>query len=174
VTDSDKKQHGFTLIELMIVVAIIGILASIAIGSYQTYTVRSQVTEGIYLASNAKTQIVDSFNVSGQAPANRSVAGLTNIAGDSSTKFVKSVAVVNGRMDVTFGNDANDLIEDAVLSLTPYETSTGSVVWRCGGNEVPASAGGSTLSPMGTAGGGLASSYAASTINSQYLPATCR
>jgi len=168
-----KKQMGFTLIELMIVVAIIGILSSIAISSYQTYTVRAQVTEGLNLLGNAKTPIVDAFTTTGEAPANRTVAGLSPEATDTFGKYVKSVDVVNGRMDVTFGNDANALIADAVLRLTPYETPIGAVAWRCGQDEVP-TANGTALQPLGTSGGGTAAQYLDSTVDSRFLPATCR
>lgn len=172
-TNSLKRQNGFTLIELMIVVAIIGILASVAIGAYQTYTIRAQVTEGIQLAANAKVPIVYAYQLDGEAPANRAEAGLSAAATDTQGSYVQSVDVSNGRVEVVFGNRASLDIANQSLFLTPYETPEGSVVWRCGSAPTP-TGGGGPLAPMGSSGGGNAASFAATTIDEQFLPASCR
>ncbi len=81
-------QKGFTLIELMIVVAIIGILAAIAIPAYQDYTIRAQVTEGLSLASAAKTAVGEYFMNKGEAPTTRTIAGMSAAAIDTSGQYV--------------------------------------------------------------------------------------
>ena len=167
-----KVQQGFTLIELMIVVAIIGILAAIAIPAYQDYTIRSQVSEGLNLAAAAKAAVAETFLNTGEAPVDRADAGMTNIAAggaDTSGKYVTSVDVQNGVIVITYGNEANAQIDTDTLTLTPYETADLSVVWRCGTSPAPAG-----LQPMGTSGTGNAAAYIAPTVPDQYLPSACR
>ncbi|MDH5500748.1 MAG: prepilin-type N-terminal cleavage/methylation domain-containing protein, partial [Gammaproteobacteria bacterium] len=72
-----KRAQGFTLIELMIVIAIIGILASLAVSAYQTYSVRAQVTEAVNMGGHAKTPIVDAFLTNGRPPVDRVEAGMS-------------------------------------------------------------------------------------------------
>ena len=125
-----KHQFGFTLIELMIVVAIIGILASLAVSAYQTYTVRAQVAEGIAMAAGAKTPVIDAYNNTGEPPADRVAAGMSALATDTRGKYVSGVNVDEGRVDVTFGNDAHAEIFGQTVSFTPYITTGNMVAWR--------------------------------------------
>ena len=167
--DAASRSSGFTLIELMIVVAIIGILAAIAIPAYQNYTVRAQVTEGISMGAHAKTRVQESFLNRGQAPADRAAAGLSANATDTSGKYVQSVDVNNGVLIVTFGNEASAAIATLTVTMTPYETPGLGVVWRCGAAPAPAGA-----QLMGTSGGGTSAAYLAPTVPLQYLPSSCR
>ena len=169
VSPQGRFVAGFTLIELMIVVAIIGILASMAIPAYQTYTIRAQLAEGLQLAAAAKGPIVTSFLDHGQVPANRAAAGLSANAADSSGNYVASIDVTNGVIVIAYGNSASAVVTGLTLTLTPYESPDGSVVWRCGTSAVPAG-----LNPLGTAGGGNASVYLAPTAPTRYMPSTCR
>jgi len=160
------RNRGFTLIELMIVVAIIGILASLAVSAYQTYTVRAQISEGINLAASAKAPVVDTFANGGSPPIGRAEAGLTPTPTDSRGSYVTEVDIVNGRIDVTFGNRAHADIQGASLSLTPYVTADNTITWRCGSAAPPP---GLLLS-----GGGVTAEHKDPTVESRYLPSTCR
>ncbi len=128
-----KKQQGFTLIELMIVVAIIGILAAIAIPAYQDYTIRAQVSEGLSLSSGGKAAVAEFFQDAGTWPANNAAAGLevsTNISGKYVTQVAVTAAGGNGVITVTYGNDANTNIAGDSLTLTAQD-NVGSVEWVC-------------------------------------------
>ena len=126
-----KKQQGFTLIELMIVVAIIGILAAIAIPAYQDYTIRAQVSEGINLASGAKAAIAEYFMDSGVLPITNAEAGLeaaANITGNYASSVTVGAA---GMVTVQYsGPEVNQQINGQELTLTPT-TNAGSVQWTC-------------------------------------------
>lgn len=123
-------QKGFTLIELMIVVAIIGILAAIAIPAYQDYTIRAQVSEGLNLAAAAKTSVSEFWTNRGSFPASNASAGLAS-SNSITGEYVTSVAVGNGGLiTITYGNRANSAINNATVLLSPF-TTAGSVRWNC-------------------------------------------
>ena len=128
----DRQKNGFTLIELMIVVAIIGILASLAISAYQTYTIRAQVAEALNMGAGAKVPVIDAYNNNGEPPADRSEAGMSPNAVDSKGSYVSQVEINTGRVDVTMGRRAHADISGLVVSFTPYMTESGGIVWRCG------------------------------------------
>src|SRR5688572_15351291 len=121
-------QKGFTLIELMIVVAIIGILAAIAIPAYQDYTIRAQVTEGLNLAGSVKAAVAETFAQSGTWPANNAEAGVGNNA-DITGKYVTDVLVADGGITITYGNQANANIAGNTLGLTPWTSVNSDVIW---------------------------------------------
>ena len=124
-----KKQQGFTLIELMIVVAIIGILAAIAIPAYQDYTIRAQVSEGLNLSAGAKAAVTEFFQDQGAMPADNATAGL-EAAANITGKYGDSVTVAGGQITVLYGGDANANILGSTLTLTPAP-NLGSVEWNC-------------------------------------------
>jgi type IV pilus assembly protein PilA len=153
-------QKGFTLIELMIVVAIIGILAAIAIPAYQNYTIRSQITEGLSLADGLKTAIAEYYANNGSMPAQ-----LSNLTGVNAPvgKYVTGITIGNGGMTIAYGSQANKAILGASLGLSPYVDSNNDIVWVCGTAAVP------TGVSIGSATAGTTSA----TMSPQYLPTVC-
>ena len=158
-----QMQKGFTLIELMIVIAIIGILAAIAIPAYQNYTIRAQVTEGLTLADGWKTAIAEYYANTGVMPA-----GIANLAGTTTStgKYESGITVNGGTIVVTYGGTAaNAKITNAAsntLALIPYTNANNDVLWKCGGATIPAAA---SATSVGTA--------VTTTVLAQYLPTSC-
>ncbi len=140
-----KEQQGFTLIELMIVVAIIGILAMIAIPAYQNYLIRAQIAEGLALSDTVKVAVAEYHDQFGTFPANNSDATLGPPANYTGS-YVDSISVTGAVISIQYGNGANAAINGETVTITAV-SNPGSLEWVC-------------------ATGG--------TISETYLPTSCR
>ncbi len=129
-----RVTHGFTLIELMIVVAIIAILAAIALPAYQDYTIRAQVSEGVAMTSGLKNAIAQHFADRGNWPPNNVSLGFVQTI---SGAYVSDISSAGGVITTTYGQNANALIAGQLLSMRPGVTANGEIAWVCGSRTPP-------------------------------------
>jgi len=165
MNSTTRRPRGFTLIELMIVVAIVGILAAIAIPAYLNYTTRAQVVEGLNLAAGVKASMAETFAERGAWPSTAGAAGLED---STAGKYVDSLKVDTGVILITYGRESNESITAAganVLALAPGVGPSGEVLWACG--EAPIADLGEDVTWQGNAA-------ELTTVPEKFLPASCR
>lgn len=155
-------DNGFTLIELMIVVAIIGILASVALPAYQSYTVRAQIAESIVIVEELKASVNEHYKFKGYFPKNNETAGIPQpsfLQGN----YVSQIQLEDGAFHVTLGNNVNLAVKDKILTIRPIVVKgspASPFSWVCGGGTIPEAM--EAKGPNKT------------TIDNQFLPGVCR
>jgi len=158
-----KMQKGFTLIELMIVIAILGILIAIALPAYQDYTIRAKVTEGLNLAASAKLAVSETRLSTGVWPTSNALAGYSGAATPIVTSIIASAGGAGAtQLTITYASPQEIAGNTLVLQASITSTSNGVVQWRC----LAANAQATATNPLlgGTAG----------TLLAKYAPANCR
>jgi type IV pilus assembly protein PilA len=166
---SAATVRGFSVPELAIVLAVTALIAGLGASAYKTHVVRAQISQSLVLTAQAQRQVSQSFARDGDPPASREAAGLTRDKNDDHGRYVDSIDVVDGRIDLHFGNAADAAIAGRTLSLTPFESVSRDVFWVCG-NRVA----GVGLRPLGFANGARQSVQIVTPIEPRYLPPACR
>ncbi len=172
---ASENERGFTLVELTVVVAIVGLLAAIAIPAYQIQVARAQVAEGLQLAEGVRMAVSAHYAETGVVPrshASAGIAGSTAIRG----KYVTAIEIFpvdffpewRATLLITFGGQASPALQGKVLSLHAYESNTHNLIWACETRWTHTNAIRGTNSWM------TANVSQVAKINQAYLPAECR
>lgn len=163
------SQGAYTVIELVLCVLVTAVIAAIGVSAYQTYRVRSQIAASILLTESIRAGLAQAYYREQRTPDSSDAPGLLASAPAEIGRWIESLSVVDGRIDLVYGGEADAAIAGRRLSLMPYESATRDVVWICG-NRIP-SAG---LRPLGFSLGGPQAAQIATTIEARYLPRNCR
>ena len=166
-------QKGFTLIELMIVIAIIGILAAIAIPAYQNYTIRAQVSEALSLAGGVETAFDECYanrgTATGAAPTGCGSLPAIGITNSISGTYVNKVSMKSGVITLTYGPSANHNIDGKDITLAAYQSKNGDISWVCSGYTTA----NTPATGLNKVTGGLGVTVGTIT-NEAYLPSSCQ
>lgn len=128
-----KQKKGFTLIELMISVAIVGILSAVAVPAYQNYIVKAQVSEGMSLSGGAKIFINDYYTQYGKLPQTSEEAGLPSTVGS----YIASLSIQEEKIVVTFKNTSHQELMGKSLKIEPVATNKNNLTFECSSDEIP-------------------------------------
>jgi type IV pilus assembly protein PilA len=163
-----SSAAGFSMLELVAVLAVSALMGLVGISAYRTYTVRAQVSAGLVHAESIRGRVAAAYEISGERPADGRAAGVPFPAADAA-ELIDDIRVEDGRVGITFSPEADAAIAGRTLYLAPFETADRKVVWVCG-NRVA----GVGLKPLGFATGAYASAQLLTTIEPRFLPSTCR
>jgi type IV pilus assembly protein PilA len=162
-----RRHAGYTLSELIIVIVVTGVFVILAFSAYRTYVVRAEVAQSIAQAAEIRASIEAAF-ADGDTLAGATIPPDMGSRGQMGVGSA-SLEVVNGRIDIVFGERQHEAIGGRRLSLTPYETADLEIVWICG-NAIP----GPGLKPLGFSAGGPQAVQLATSVERRYLPRECR
>ncbi|MDA8328040.1 MAG: pilin [Betaproteobacteria bacterium] len=167
-----KIQKGFTLIELMIVVAIIGILAAIGIPAYQNYIIRAQVSEGPALLGPVQTALSEYYgNIGDATKADLPTIGIAN---PPTGKYVSLMSMTTGQITVTYGNSSNAAITGKTVIWTPYADASGAITWLCNAGATTTATLAANTNLKQLTGGAAVASGTLLAVNPSYLPSICQ
>jgi len=163
-----RPSRGIATIELAVIIGVTLVMAALAVSAYRTYYVRGEVRAAVAAVAQVQDLVMDAFGRTGMPPASeRDVPGMEEPT--ARHRYVESVAISHGRIEIRFGDDADESLRGQSLYVAPFESMDGKVLWLCG-NRLPDVG----LYPLGLFGGAPAPPPLSTTVEPRYLPSECR
>ncbi len=170
-----RRMSGWGIAAIVLVLSLmpLGIIAAIAIPAYHDYTIRAQVSEGLMIASDYKGAVRAHFEETGEWPADLTEIGnrFDLLKRVNRSRYVQSIEVTYGTIMITYGRNANAIIDDYMLSLRPHEAADGGVVWQCGNADPPLGVEPESAEEFGEQ---PESDLGVTSLEDKYMPASCR